>query len=55
MQYYLEMKLVNVGLMALLWSYGVIYIWLLTLTAVFFAVQSWSKSNLTTTDCFFTW
>ena len=36
MQYYLEMKLVNVGLMALLWSYGVIYIWLLTLTAVFF-------------------
>ena len=29
------MKLVDFGLVALLWSYGVIYIQLLTLTAVF--------------------
>ena len=29
------MKLVDFGLVALLWSYGVIYVWLLTLKAVF--------------------
>ena len=40
MQYYLEMKLVDFGLMALLWSYGVIYVRLLTLTAVFRCPES---------------
>ena len=30
MQCYLVMKLVDFGLVALLWSYGVIYVWLLT-------------------------
>ena len=39
-QYYLEMKLVDFGLMALLWSYGVIYVRLLTLTAVFRCPES---------------
>ena len=34
------MKLVDFGLMALLWSYGVIYIRLLTLTAVFHCLES---------------
>ena len=35
MQYYLEMKLVDFGLVALLWSYSLIYVWLLTLMVVF--------------------
>ena len=39
-QYYLEMKLVDFGLVALLWSYGVIYVRLLTLTAVFCCRES---------------
>ena len=39
-QYYLEMKLVDLGLVALLWSYGVIYVWLLTLTTVFCCLES---------------
>ena len=34
------MKLVDFGLMALLWSYGVIYVRLLTLTAVFRCLES---------------
>ena len=34
------MKLVDFGLMALLWSYGVIYVRLLTLTAVFRCPES---------------
>ena len=34
------MKLVDFGLMALLWSYGVIYVQLLTLTAVFCCLES---------------
>ena len=34
-QYYLEMKLVDFGLMALLWSYSVIYIRLLTIDGRF--------------------
>ena len=34
------MKLVNFGLVALLWSYGMIYGWLLTLTAVFRCLES---------------
>ena len=34
------MKLVDFGLMALLWSYGVIYVWLLTLTAIFRCPES---------------
>ena len=48
------MELVDFGLVVLLWSYGVIYIRLLTLTAVF-AVRSLSKSKLPTKDCFSTW
>ena len=40
MQYYFEMKLVDFGLVALLWSYGVIYVRLLTLTAVFRCPES---------------
>ena len=43
MQYYIEMKLVNFGLGALLWSYGVIYVQLLTLTAVFCCPESVEK------------
>ena len=39
-QCYLEMKLVDFGLVALLWSYGVIYVRLLTLTAVFRCPES---------------
>ena len=39
-QYYLEMKLVDFGLVALLWSYGMIYVQLLTLTAVFHCPES---------------
>ena len=39
-QYYLEKKLVDFGLVALLWSYGMIYIRLLTLTAVFRCLES---------------
>ena len=39
-QYYLEMKLVDFGLVALLWSYGVNYIRLLTLTAIFRCPES---------------
>ena len=34
------MKLVDFGLVALLWSYGVIYVRLLTLTAVFRCPES---------------
>ena len=34
------MKLVDFGLMAILWSYGVIYVQLLTLTAVFRCLES---------------
>ena len=34
------MKLVDFGLVALLWSYGVIYIRLLTLTAAFRCLES---------------
>ena len=50
------MKAVDFGLVALLWSYmyGVIYVRLLTLTDVF-TVQSLSKSNLLTTNCFSAW
>ena len=40
MQYYLEMKLVDFGLVALLWSYGMIYVRLLTLMAVFRCPES---------------
>ena len=40
MQCYLVMKLVDFGLVALLWSYGVIYVRLLPLTAVFRCPES---------------
>ena len=53
-QYYLEMKLVDFGLVTLLWSYGVIYVRLLT-WRLFFTVRKPSKSKLPTKDCFSTW
>ena len=50
-QHYLEMKLVDFGLVALLWSYGVICSprWLLP------AIQSPAKNKSPTTGCLSTW